>query len=103
MFLIILIEMVTISVLQEKGVELIGFQKLRFVGVTLLQLLTATYQIVCMSEPMFLLRHGALTVKDIQQLSNEAEYDVKNYADRGGCYPPTGIHDFLRDESNDLP
>ena len=43
MFLIILIEMVTISVLQEKGVELIGFQKLRFVGVTLLQLLTATY------------------------------------------------------------
>ena len=36
-------------------------------------------------------------------LSNEAEYDVKNYADRGGCYPPTGIHDFLRDESNDLP
>lgn len=24
----------------------------------------------------------------IQQLLNEAEYDKKNYAVQGGCYPP---------------
>ena len=23
-----------------------------------------------------------------KQLQDEAEYDIKNYADRGGCYPP---------------
>ncbi len=24
----------------------------------------------------------------IRQLLDEAKYDMKNYADRGGCYPP---------------
>ena len=32
-----------------------------------------------------LVRHSSY---DNEQLLNEAELDAKNYADRGGCYPP---------------
>ena len=38
-----------------------------------------------------------------QQLMNEAEYDMKNYADRGGCYlprPKAEVDNTLRDLLN---
>ena len=38
-----------------------------------------------------------------QQLMNEAEYHMKNYGDRGGCYPPrptASTDNTLRDLHN---
>ena len=38
-----------------------------------------------------LLKHRAALFSKVRECLNDAEYHLKNYGDRGGCYPPRPI------------